>query len=268
MTEWQASEYSRQSGLQMAMAQRQLGRLTLAGDERVLDIGCGDGNITAEIALRVPQGSAVGVDPSREMIAFAAGQFSSPTYQNLQFEVADARSIPYRDEFDLIVSFNALHWVPEQLTALTAIRQALKPGGRALLRMVYLGARRSLEAVIEEVRLRSPWAGHFADFQQPFAHFEPSEYQALAEQAGLTVVRVELEDQAWDFETRAGFVAFARVTFVEWTQHLPDVDRDQFIGDVLDTYAAVAADTPAEANTFKFYQMEVELLRADEDAQQ
>src|SRR5262249_39922285 len=53
---------------------------------------------------------------------------------NLRFEVADARRLPYRSEFDLVVSFNALHWVQEQEDALRNMRAALKPGGRALLR--------------------------------------------------------------------------------------------------------------------------------------
>ena len=136
MTEWHASDYSRQSGLQQTMAKEQLARLTLDGGEQILDVGCGDGKITAEIAARVPRGSVLGVDPSRDMIAFASSRFSPPAQTNIRFEVADARRLPYRDEFDLVVSFNALHWVPEQGAALGSIRGALKPGGRALLRMV------------------------------------------------------------------------------------------------------------------------------------
>src|SRR5262245_31320966 len=149
MTEWHASDYHRQSNLQQAMAQEQLGRLTLDGGEQILDVGCGDGKITAEIAKRVPRGSVLGIDPSREMIAFASSRFGPPAQANLRFEVADARRLPYRDEFDLVVSFNALHWVPEQGTALSSIRAALKPGGRALLRLVPSGRRESLEDVLE-----------------------------------------------------------------------------------------------------------------------
>src|SRR5215510_2475511 len=132
MTEWHASDYHRQSGLQQALAEEQLGRLTLEGGERVLDVGCGDGKVTAEIAARVPRGSVLGIDPSRDMIAFASSRFGATTQANLRFEVADARDLPYRDEFDLIVSFNALHWVPEQDAALGSMRAALGPGGRAL----------------------------------------------------------------------------------------------------------------------------------------
>src|SRR5262244_1178594 len=134
MTEWQASDYNRQSSLQQAMAEEQLGRLTLDGGERILDIGCGDGKITAEIAARVPRGSVVGVDPSRDMIAFASSHFGPALRPHLRFAVAHVRRLPFRDEFDLIISFSALHWVPEQDVARRSLHPALRPGGRAVLR--------------------------------------------------------------------------------------------------------------------------------------
>lgn len=261
MTEWHASDYHRESGVQQAMAQEQLGRLTLEGGERILDVGCGDGKITAQIAARLPRGSALGVDPSRVMIAFASSHFGAPAQANLRFEVADARCLPYRDEFDLVVSFNALHWVGEQDAALGSIRASLKPGGRALLRMVPRDRRQSLEDVIEEVRQRPRWTDSFTDFRRPHAHFTPEEYRALAERAGFQVVRLTVEDKAWDFKTREAFSAFARATFVEWTQRLPQSEWETFITDVLDRYQSLVADSPQEANTFRFYQMEVELTR-------
>ena len=67
MTEWDAAEYSRRSSLQEAMAQEVLALLDLKSSERILDVGCGDGKITAQIASRASKGSVVGVDPSRDM---------------------------------------------------------------------------------------------------------------------------------------------------------------------------------------------------------
>jgi trans-aconitate 2-methyltransferase len=121
MTEWDASGYARISELQQAMAKEVLALLDLKGSERVLDVGCGSGKVTAEIASRVPEGSVVGVDSSADMIASARHQFGPDARPNLRFEVADARQLPFRHEFDLVVSFNALHWVPEQVQALRSI---------------------------------------------------------------------------------------------------------------------------------------------------
>jgi trans-aconitate methyltransferase len=259
MTEWCASDYSRQSSLQQAMAEEQLGLLTLQGDERILDVGCGDGKITAEIAVRVPRGSVLGVDPSADMVRFASSRFGPAHLGNLRFEVADVRSLLYRNQFDLIVSFNALHWVPEQGKALTSIRAALKSDGRAMLRLVPRGERKSLEAVIDDVRKRPRWAGYFTGFRMPYVHFTPEEYRALAERSGLRVLGLTVQDKAWDFKTREAFQAFGHATFVEWTRHVPPGEWPEFISEVLDAYHVAAAERPEEANTFKFYQMQVTL---------
>jgi trans-aconitate 2-methyltransferase len=164
MTEWDASEYARISGLQEAMAEEVLLLLDLKGARRVLDVGCGNGKVTAEIASRVPQGSVLGVDSSADMIAFASSRFGPPLRPNLRFEIADARRLTFRDQFDLVVSFNALHWIHEQDQALRSIRSAMKFDGAAQLRLVPKGKRKSLENVIEETRLSPSWFRYFQGF--------------------------------------------------------------------------------------------------------
>jgi len=260
MTEWNAGEYHQQATLQQVVAEKQLRLLTLEGQERVLDVGCGEGRITAKVAQRVPGGSVVGVDPSKKMIDFAKKTYAPPEYSNLQFQVADARKLNFLHEFDLVISFNALHWVPDQQSALQSIHRALKPGGRALLRMVPQGARISLEDVIEEVCHLPRWASHFAGVPKPYYHSEPEAYRILAESCGFRVKELTVQDDSWDFQTRDNFVGWAWVTFVEWTQHIPENDRLEFITNVLDRYAAATSTGPGDANTFKFYQMTAELL--------
>ncbi len=260
MTEWDAGGYRDQSSLQKWLADEHLAALALDGTERVLDVGCGDGRITAEVADRVPRGSVLGIDPSSRMIAFAREHCRR---KNLAFEIGDARELPYRGEFDLVISFNALHWVrePDQPRALRSIGAALKPGGRTFLELVPEGPRTCLEDVIESTRRSPRWTRYFSDYHAPYAHLWPEAYRRLAEDAGLRVERIASEQKRWDFGSREGFVAFARVTFVEWTERLPEAERDHFIDDVLDTYASLDGGGPDSPRVFVFYQMEVELAR-------
>jgi len=260
MTEWNASEYARISTLQATMAEEVLSLLDLKGTERILDVGCGNGKTTAEIAARVPHGAVVGVDASADMIAFAAAQCDPSLRPNLQFAVADARNLPYRHEFDLVVSFNALHWIPEQDRALQSIHAAVKPGGRVQLRMVPKDKRKSLEDTIEETRLSPGWNSYFKGFHDPYLHLTVEQYVDLAERNRFEVCHTHSEAKAWDFQSRAAFLAFGLVTFVEWTQHLPEAERLAFVTDVLDRYQQVAADKPGEENFFRFYQMDITLL--------
>jgi len=256
MTEWAAADYERISGLQRAMAEEVLARLDLDGARRILDVGCGNGKITAEIATRVPHATVLGVDPSHEMIEFATGHYAGAC-PNLQFEVADARELPYREEFDLVVSFNALHWISEQEEALRSNRSAMKPGGMAQLRFVPHGPRKSLEHVLRETRQSPRWEPFFRGFHRPYLHLAPEEYSELAEKCGLKVQSVHVSDKSWDFLSRSGFVAFAEVTFVEWTHLLTEADKAAFTSDVLDRYGSIAGND----HTFKFYQMDIRLGR-------
>lgn len=261
MTEWNAPAYARIAALQGAMAAEALSLLDLKGSERLLDLGCGNGNVTAQIAARLPQGSAVGVDASAEMIAYAAENFPPSQYANLRFETADIRKLRFRQEFDLVVSFNALHWIPQQQVALRAIHDAMKPGAQAQLRLVPRGQRKSLENVLEETRQSPRWASYYDGFHDPYLHLSAQEYAALATECGLAVEQVRVEDRAWDFQSREGFEAFGAVTFVEWSKMLPESERPAFVADVLERYRREVATAPGEGNTFKFYQMDIRLRR-------
>lgn len=261
MTEWDAAEYNRQSSLQKWLADEHLANLRLEGTERVLDIGCGDGKVTAEIADRLPHGSVLGVDPSTAMIAFARQHFGAPARANADFDVADATQLAYNNEFDLIISFNALHWVRDQSAALRGIREALRRSGRVFLEFVPQGPRVSLEDVIEETRKSARRARYFTGYMAPYVHFTPEEYRQLADACKLRIERINVEDKSWDFKTRDAFVNFARATFVEWTRMIPEGERIDFVNEVLDNYRRIGAGTPDDANVFKFYQMEV-VLRA------
>jgi trans-aconitate methyltransferase len=262
VTEWDAQAYNRVSALQQWLAEKSLVRLPLDGDERVLDLGCGDGRITTEIARRLPRGSVLGVDASQAMIVFAARTFPAATQPNLAFRVADAAQLPFADQFDLVVSFNCLHWVRDQAAALRGIRAALVATGRAHLRFVSRGARKALEDVIEDTRRTPPWAAYFPDYHPPYLHLTPDAYRALVEDSGLRVERLDVQQEAWDFESREAFACFAEATFVEWTRMIPPNLHGAFINEVLDRYRQVGDAAPHQANVFTFDQMVVALRRA------
>jgi trans-aconitate 2-methyltransferase len=261
MTEWNATEYYRRSALQKWLADKSLAGLELGASERVLDVGCGDGKITAEIAERLPSGAAVGIDPSTAMIDFARQHFVRD-HANLSFAVGDATRLTYREEFDVAVSFNALHWVADQRAALCCIREALRSGGRGLLRLVSEGKRKSLEDILEETRKDPRWSQHFAGFRQPYLHLPPDEYRRLAEACAFRVDHLDVTLEAWDFGSRAAFAAFGDVTFVEWTRKIPPKERAAFITDVLDRYQRLGDGSAGDAAVFHFYQMTIALRRA------
>jgi len=244
------------------MAEEVLSQLDLRGDERVLDVGCGDGRLSARIADRLADGSVLGVDASADMIAFAAAHYGAGGVEpraNLRFELADVRSLHYPAGFDLLASFNALHWVAEQDAALRSIAASLRPRGRALLRLVVKGERTSLEEVAERVRQSPRWSSRFAGFIDPYLRLDAAQYAALAEQQGLCVLFQRTVERSWDFRTHAAFFGFCRAGFGAWTQRLVEAQRDAFVEEVIAAYRQGHAPGEVEANTFRFYQMDITL---------
>ena len=97
-TNWNAKTYSEASDIQFWQAMEALTILNLKGDETILDVGCGDGKITALIADKVPNGRVVGVDITDDMINFAQEKFD--TIPNLSFKLMSADKLSYSGEFD------------------------------------------------------------------------------------------------------------------------------------------------------------------------
>ena len=90
---WNPEEYAKNSDVQLQWAKQLRSHLNLKGGESLLDVGCGDGKITADLAVSLPQGKAIGVDRSPEMIAHAARTYPPSEYPNLSFVYLDARSL-------------------------------------------------------------------------------------------------------------------------------------------------------------------------------
>ncbi|HEU4330382.1 MAG TPA: class I SAM-dependent methyltransferase, partial [Lapillicoccus sp.] len=170
-TDWDGGRYRRVNSLQQWLAARAIEGVDLAGVHRLLDVGCGDGRITESLVDRIPGGQGVGIDPSPRMIAVA------PSSDRLTFEAGSAETMTFRDAFDLVVSFNALHWVQDQTAALAAIAVALHTAGRATLVFVCDGPRPSIEDVAMSVTSSPQWAGWFGQFSAPYVHPDPVQWQ-------------------------------------------------------------------------------------------
>jgi len=236
---WNAEDYHQSSPAQRQWAQELIGKLQLRGNEHVLDIGCGDGKVTAEIAQHLRDGRVVGIDASSEMIRFASDHFPPDRYPNLAFTEMAAQDITFREGFDVVFSNAALHWVPDHRPVLAGIGRALRPGGRLLIQMGGRGNAASVFEAFETLRQQSPWDRRFAGFSFTFGFFGPEEYRTWLHDAGLEPVRVELIPKDMAYPSREGFAAWVRTTWLPHLQHLhPDL-RPRFIDALYDKYIAL-----------------------------
>jgi trans-aconitate 2-methyltransferase len=123
--EFNAAEYIKASAHQKEWGGKIVTELQLKGNERILDLGCGDGALTAQLAALVPQGSVLGIDASQGMIDAALNHHMP----NLTFLLKDINNLDYDNEFDLIFSNASLHWVTNHYALLHHTYSSLKNGG-------------------------------------------------------------------------------------------------------------------------------------------
>lgn len=232
---WNATDYAQNSRLQEEFARRHLAQLDLKGDEAILDIGCGDGRITAELAQRVPRGRVVGVDSSPEMIA-AARETHERLHRNLSFEVADAKALSFEPEFDLVFSTSALHWVKDHRAVLKGIRHALKPGGGTYLTFGARGTLSGLAPVLAALMEHPRWKSRFQDFEIPFGFYGPEEYRDWLNQLGFVIKSLELIERDVTLQGREAFEGWQRTTGMSYIHRVEPERRQEFLRQIVDDY--------------------------------
>jgi trans-aconitate methyltransferase len=183
---WNADLYQKKHSFVWEFGRDLLALLDPHPGERILDVGCGTGQLTAEIARAGAE--VTGIDSSAAMVAQARGNFP-----DLRFETQDVCALAFDQEFDAIFSNAVLHWVTRAEDAIAAMSRALKPGGRFV---VELGGHGNVAALMDASD-RALHALGVANPEQCHPWFYPSvgEYAGLLERHGLEVEFAMLFDR-------------------------------------------------------------------------
>jgi trans-aconitate methyltransferase len=258
---WDARDYSRNSSSQQEWARELIGKLQLRGNERVLDIGCGDGKVSAEIAGWVPQGSVVGLDISREMIDYARQNFPSDTHSNLEFVLGDASNLNYVQEFDVVFSNAALQWIIDHIPVIKGIARSLKPSGKVLLQMGGKGNAALILALANHKCGNGKWSVYFKDFKIPYGFYSPGEYAGWLQQVGLTTNRVELIPKDMVHRSKDDLAAWVRTTWIPYTHRIPAAMQDNYIEEIIDEYLGICPPDQNGCTHVQMYRLEVEATK-------
>lgn len=261
MIKWDAADYAHNSSAQLVWARELIGKLDLSGSERVLDIGCGDGKVTAELARLVPGGKVLGIDKSDDMVKFAKKSFPIDEWRNLSFRCGDASRLEFREEFDVVFSNATLHWIVDHRPVLRGIARALKPRGRILLQMGGRGNAAGILALMEEARCSDRWSSFFDGFSEPYGFHGAEEYSQWLSSAGLRPVRVELIPKDMAQQGKEGLAGWVRTTWLPYTQRVPEHLRDEFVGEIVDRYVQKCPPDDDGTVHVEMVRLEVEAVR-------
>ena len=231
---WNPVDYAKHSDAQLKWAEQLKASLVLLGSESILDVGCGDGKITANLATSVPNGRVVGIDSSAEMVDYAKQTYPESQYTSLSFQCQDARSLPFSSEFDLVFSNAVLHWVNDHPAFLQGAYQALKPGGKLILSCGGAGNAAGILLAFQAVTHRPTWSAFFSAFQNPYFFFGPEDYQPWL--SAFDVQTLALVPKDMIHQGQKGFEAWIRTTWMPFTEKVPVTQREEFISEVVQEY--------------------------------
>jgi len=234
---WNPADYARHSQGQERWAKELFALLAPKPHERVLDIGCGDGRNTAELAAMVSEGAVVGVDRSPDMIKFAQEHFPPARFPNLSFLQADASALPFDSEFDAVFSNAVLHWVLDHEPVLAGIARSLRPGGRCVLQMGGQGSGADVVRALEACLRDEEWKAS-PPAEIPYGFHHPSQYCIWLQTAGLEPDSVELIEKDMVHPDVAAFTGWLRTAWMPYTSLVSAGLRDQFLQAVTERYVA------------------------------
>jgi trans-aconitate 2-methyltransferase len=256
---WNAADYAANSVVQQNWARELIAKLNLRGDEHILDVGCGDGKVTAEIAHHLPNGTATGIDASPQMIEFAKKTFPPAKFSNLRFRVMDARKIKFERQFDLLFSNAALHWIDDHEKILRGAAAILKSNGRLIISCGGKGnAQDVFVALRPEMRLKR-WREFFRKMPKPYFFYASGDYEKWLPKFGFKIQEIKLAPKGATYDGAAGFAMWLRTTWIPYVQRVPENAREEFIAAVTERYIA---KHPSDADG----KVHVKMVRLEIDA--
>lgn len=177
---WSASSYDEHARFVSDLAGGVLDWLAAKPGERILDLGCGDGVLTAELAAAGTH--VVGVDASEDFVAACQAR-------GLDVRLMDGEALSFANEFDAVFSNAALHWMTRPERVISGVRRALKPHGRFVAEF---GGHGNVAAIM--TALQATAVRHGADSTLAHPWFFPSAeiYRAMLEKDGFEVKRIAL----------------------------------------------------------------------------
>jgi trans-aconitate 2-methyltransferase len=258
---WNAEDYKQHSKGQQKWARELIARLKLKGTEDILDIGCGDGKVTAEIASYVPDGSVVGIDNSISMIKLAKKNYPTGEHPNLSFTLMEATSLTFHEKFDIVFSNATLHWVKNHRPVLEGLYRSLKPKGRVFLEMGGKGNAEGILSALRELQQNQIWRHYFSDFEFPYGFHGSHKYAQWLRESGLEPERVELIPKDMEHDGESGLAGWIRTTWMPFTERMPENQRDQFINELVYAYIQkVPLDANGKAHV-AMVRLEVEAIK-------
>jgi trans-aconitate 2-methyltransferase len=177
MGDWDPELYNRFRHYRAEPFEAILARLQLEQAERIIDLGCGTGENTVELARRTTDGLVLGIDSSPAMIDRALElreTLGAALRERLRFERGDIRELAAEQEYSLVFSNAAIQWIKEHREVFARCFRALMPGGRLVVQMP-ANDHETAQATISAMAAEEPWRATLGRIRPPSSTVAPPE---------------------------------------------------------------------------------------------
>lgn len=189
--DWDPELYNRFRRYRAEPFQAILARLKIDPEEKIVDLGCGSGENTVELARRAPRGQALGIDSSPAMITKADAEKSALPRElaaRIDFRLGDIAAIDLPDRYSLVFSNAALHWIDDHRRALQACYRVMRPGGKLVVQMP-ANYEETAQVTLTALAGEPPWRELLGGVKVPSSKVgSPHHYTELLTQLGFVNV--------------------------------------------------------------------------------
>ncbi|MGI8461911.1 MAG: class I SAM-dependent methyltransferase [Solirubrobacterales bacterium] len=228
MTDWDAATYDEVSDPQENWGLEVLGRLELAGDETVLDAGCGSGRLTRHLLERLPNGKVIGVDASPSMIEKARENLGA----RVELHEANLLEFSLPEPVDAVFSNATFHWVTDHDRLFATLHGLLRPGGALEAQCGGRGNIAEVDNVISSLEGDERFAPYLRTMVRPWNFASVDDTETRLERSGFAVSAVWLEDQPTTPPDPRAFVTAS--VLQHHLDRLPENLHESFIDAVLE----------------------------------
>jgi trans-aconitate methyltransferase len=223
--EFDGEKYKQASKHQKEWGNKLMSGIDIKGNESILDLGCGDGVLSQQLSLLVPNGKVIGIDASMGMIQ-TAKEYES---ENLTFICADINSLAYENAFDIIFSNAALHWVKKHKLLLQNSYAALKSNGRLAWNFAGDGTCAAFINTVKSVMNMPKYQDYFADFEWPWYMPTKDDYTKLFESSAFKQFEILFENADRTFQNCDEMVRWVdQPSIVPFLECVPDSAKASF----------------------------------------
>ncbi|MEB3309740.1 MAG: methyltransferase domain-containing protein [Snowella sp.] len=185
--------------------------------ERILDLGCGTGQLSQQIADFGAE--VIGIDSSPKMI-----ERSRANYPHLTFQVGDATNFHFDVSFDAVFSNAVLHWVKPPQAAISCIKNALKPSGRFV---VELGGKGNIQSIITVLQSLLTENAARPPVDHPWYFPRIGEYASLLEEQGFRVIYAACFERPTPLEGHLGIQNWLKMFTQVWLQDYSETEKQE-----------------------------------------